>query len=185
MRQWAVPFGQSVGASHCLADVGADPPDVEFSFPNNHGSQLAFWGEITGTYAGPLEAEYLWDEAPRNSGLVYSGPDDSIAANTALIVLKKLSKYQDLVQKRGLGHLLVVLNSPLTTSTTRVKAEEQTLPLLEEAFQNKNNPFESVWFAYRLGHTSPQDIVEEQYVFPVIGEPNRWNFFKCLWYTKS
>ncbi|MCY4128260.1 MAG: hypothetical protein OXG15_03330 [Gammaproteobacteria bacterium] len=182
MAQWSVPFKDFVGVNQCSTGPGSDPPDVEFFITTNDGSKLHTWGEITGTYAGSIEAEYLWADSPKSSGLIYSGPDDSIALHTANAVAKKLQKYQDLVHARGLGHLLVVLNSPLTSRTPRQMAEDKTIPLLVRASEYARSPFASVWFGYRLGQTSQDEMEDEKHVFPVVGLRSRFNFFKCIWY---
>ena len=180
-QHWATPFANSLDAVHCSANPGADPPDVEFSLELRDQSRLESWGELTGTYAGSIEAAYLWDETPPYSGLLYSEPDESIVEHTVTTVAKKLLKYQDLVQSRGHGHLLVLLNSPLTTRTVRRKAEKKILPLLVQADQGQSNPFASVWLAYRLGQTSYEEMEKPQYAFPVSGERDRFNFFKRIW----
>ena len=61
---------------------------------------------------------------------------------------RKRKKYLELAQRRGPGHLLVLLHSPLTTRSTRVEAEGYIRELLESAPSLDLDPFETVCAVY-------------------------------------
>ena len=139
------------------------------------------WGEVTGTYYDSKEAKWLWRAEPGNEGEVYREPDAVMGARARELVEHKRNKYRKLVRRRGLGHLLVLLHSPLTTRSTRVEAEKAILDTLETGPSQGVDPFETVWLGYRLPITSPNEQEAPEHVFRDAPNGERFNFLKCIW----
>ena len=175
---WEVPMCQYLGAHTVQASRPRhDPPDVHFHILHPDGRETSTWGEVTGAYYGPRDAEWLWADEPKGGFRDYDQPDESIAAAVIERVSKKLLKYSDLVKNRGKGNLLVVLNSPLTTRSTRVEAERGVL----KSLSNKSfdaAPFQSIWLAYRLPETSLDEMENPPFVFA--DKCGEHVFFKCI-----
>lgn len=151
-----------------------DPPDVCFGIRRDDGTESETWGEVTGVYYDGDEAEWMWGTGIEDQrGKTYWEPDAVVAARAAELVAHKRSKYSELVSKQGGGHLLVVLNHPMTTQLTRVKAEKAIREMLRGETA-ESGPFETVWLGYRLGYMAE----DEQYVFQ---DDERRNFMKCVW----
>ncbi len=120
------------------------------------------------------EAEWMWTTGTDDyRGKTYWEPDAPVARRAAELVARKRSKYSELASRHGSGHLLVVLDHPMTTQSTRAKAEEAIREVLCGE-PRESEPFETVWLGYRLGHM----VENEQHVFQ---DDQRRNFMRCVW----
>ena len=179
---WAIPFGQRINAQVRWSRPDEDPPDVDFHIRRRDGTEMTVWGEVTGPYYNSKEAKWLWGAGPRNGeGSGYWKPDAVLGIKARELVKGKRKKYLELAQRRGPGHLLVLLHSPLTTRSTRVEAEGYIRELLESAPSLDLDPFETVWLGYRLPCTTPDEQEDLQYVFRDQTDGERFNFMKCIW----
>ena len=178
---WAVPLGQHMDAEVHSIRPDEDPPDIEFHIRRRDGTVMNSWGEVTGAYYDSNEAKWLWGTEPKNKGGIYWEPDALMGVRARDLVEHKRKKYRELAQRRGPGHLLVLLNSPLTTRNTRVKAEESILDLLKTGPDPEFDPFKTVWLGYRLPYTSPEEQEDPQYAFRDALDGERFNFMKCIW----
>ena len=111
----------------------------------------------------------------------YWEPDAVMGVRARDLVERKRKKYRELARRRGRGHLLVLLNSPLTTRSTRVGAEESILELLETGTRPEFDPFKAVWLGYRLPYTIPEEKEDPRYAFRDAADGERFNFMKCIW----
>ena len=181
---WAVAFGQRNCAQVQSSVPDEDPPDVDFLIRRLDGTEVMGWGELTGAYYDSSEAKVLWGEEPRNGeGGVYLEPDAILGSKARERVEVKRTKknYVELVRRRGLGHLLVLLLSPLTTRSTRVEAERYIREQLESPEKQDLDPFETVWLGYHLPYTTSDEQEDLQYVFRDPTDGNRFNFMKRIW----
>ena len=178
--RWAIPFGRHINAEVRWSRPEEDPPDADFHIRKRDGSETTTWGEVTGAYHDSDEAKLLWAAGP-GKGEVYEEPDKVAGIRARELVEKKRrnKQYQELARRRGLGHLLVLLHSPLTTRSARVEAERCIRELLEGAPSLGSRPFETVWLGYHLPITSPDEREDPQYVFRASG--GRLNFMRCIW----
>ena len=175
---WEVPMCKYLRAQKVLASrPRRDPPDVHFHVLHPDGLETSTWGEVTGAYYGPRDAEWLWDDESEGGFRDYDQPDERIAAAVIERVSQKLLKYSDLQKSRGKGNLLVVLNSPLTTRSTRVEAEHGVLKSLPNRSSDVT-PFQSIWLAYRLPETSLDEMEDPPFVFA--DKYGDHVFFKCI-----
>lgn len=184
-RRWAVALSRHIHADVLWARPDRDPPDCSFHLTHQDGKVETCWGEVTGAYYSPNDAKWLWDTESISDGREYCNPDSHIAESARASVERKLKKYGELVQQQGRGHLLVLLNSPLTTRTTRVKSEMSILGLLESRPTSISGPFESIWLGYLLPHTSPEESEDPSYAFRESPDSQRFNFIKCIWYRSG
>ena len=176
---WVEPLRKFLRAEKIQAShLPHDPPDVEFCIWNLNGHTENTWGEITATYYHNYEAKWLWDHRATNSSMFYVGPDENIAVSAVARVKDKISKYDELVGMRGKGHLLVLLNSPMTTHSTRAISEKRILNLLGR--QCTDLPFQSLWLAYRLPETTEDETEDPQFAFSDESGSGRRNLFKCI-----
>ena len=155
-----------------------DPPDVDFHVIHRDGRKTVTWGEITCTFYNNEEAKFIRGEETDDSWFYYHQPDKLIGEFVANILESKLKKYSALEKTRGKGHLLIFLNSPLTTRTTRILAGLS----VSEAIRNdrtSNFPFESVWLSYRLPQTSKNEMELPSLCFR--DKQGLLNFFKPVW----
>ena len=170
-RCWAVALGQRLNAQVQSNRPHQDPPNVNFRIRKDDGTENETWGEITGVYYDGDEAEWMWAAGPESQqGRTYFEPDAVVAAKAAEPVEGKRSKYFELVRHRGRGHLLVVLNHPLTTRLTRVAAERAIGKMLG-GNPRESEPFEAVSVGYRAGYGTE----DQQYV---LRDDERSNFTK-------
>ena len=103
-ERWTEPLCKYLGAQEIRAIRPlSDPPDVEFCIRDLDGRNTSTWGEITGSYYDGNEANWLWDENPTQSSMVYFQPDEIISRMVVESVKKKISKYDDLSRERGKG----------------------------------------------------------------------------------
>ena len=158
-----------------------DPPDIDFQIRRRDGAVVTCWGEITGTYYDSNEARLLWGPEPGIGGGRSWEPDAVLGGKARDLVQQKYKKYRELVHRRGRGHLLVLLLSPLTTRSTRVNAEEAILDMLETGLDQNSDPFETVWLGYRLPITSPDEKEDPKHAYPDEPDEHRFNFLKCIW----
>lgn len=180
-RRWAVAL-----ARHYRKDVrwnrpDQDPPDCSFRLTHQDGKVMTCWGEITGAYYSPDDAKWLWDTQSVSGGRTYCDPDSQIAESARASVERKLVKYGELVQQQGRGHLLALLNSPLTTRSTRIESEEYILDMLGSRPRSALGPFKSIWLGCLLPQTWPEEPVEPKYAFRESPDSPRLNFIKCIW----
>ena len=180
-RCWAVPLGRHLAAEVHPNRPSDDPPDVDFRIEYPDGAVRTSWGEITGTYYDATEAKLLWDPYSEDTGGLYFEPDAIIGARARGLVERKRDKYENLVQRRGRGHLLVLLHSPLTTRSTRIAAEKSILALIETAPAPTFDPFDTIWLGYRLPITTPREQEHPEYAFRDAPDSDRFNFLKCIW----
>ena len=175
---WEVPMCHYLGAQTVRASRPRhDPPDVDFHVWHPDDRETTTWGEVTGAYYGHRDAEWLWDSESGDGFRDYFQPDKRIAAAATERVSQKLPKYSDLAENRGKGNLLVVMNSPLTTRSTREEAERRVLKFLSNKTSDAT-PFQSFWLAYRLPETSQDEMEDPPFVFAdKAGFPI---FFKCI-----
>lgn len=175
---WQVPLCRYLGAHKVQASRPRhDVPDVDFHVWHPDGRETTTWGEVTGAYFSHGEAQWLWDTESADSSMEYFQPDERIGVAAVQRVSRKLEKYSDLVGERGKGHLLVVLNSPLTMRSTRKEAERGVLNFLTTKTSDAR-PFRYFWLAYRLPETSLDEMEDLPFVFPDnAGQPN---FFKRI-----
>lgn len=183
-RCWAVALGRHLNAQVQSSRPAQDPPDVDFAVRWSDGTKTTTWGEMTGAYNDSNEARWLWGGAPgTQQGDVYCEPDAVVALEARALVEQKRQKYSALAQQRGLGHLLVLLHSPLTMRSGRVEAERSIRDLLTSLPLGSANPFETVWLGYRLPFTMASQREDSQYVFRDRAGGGRLNFLKCVWAT--
>lgn len=180
-RRWAVALSRHFRTDVRWARPDRDPPDCSFRLTNQDGKVLTCWGEVTGAYYSPNDAKWLWDTESASGGREYCNPDSYMAESARASVERKLKKYAELVQQQGRGHLLVLLNSPLTTRSTRAKSEESILSLLKSRPTSTSGPFESIWLGYLLPHTSLEESEDPIYAFRESPDSSRCNFIKCIW----
>ena len=178
-RCWAGALGQLMDAEVSSTRPDADPPDVNFRIQRRDGAAITSWGEITGTYYDSNEAKWLWGAEDGNRSRGYVEPDAVMGEGARTLVERKSKKYSDLVRRRGQGHLLVLLHSPSTTRSTRVRAEESILDLLETGPHLELDPFETLWLGYRLPWTIPEEMEDPKYAFLDV-DGGRYNFLKCI-----
>ena len=179
---WAVALGQHLNAQVQSNRPHQDPPDVDFHVQKEDGAETTAWGEVTGVYYDSNEAGWLWGSGPENQqGKGFREPDAVVGTRAVELVERKRSKYAALVKRQGRGHLLVVLNHPLTTRSTRVEAERGIQDLLRRT-PRESEPFETVWVAYRLPWTTADEQEDPQYV---VQDDERFNFMKCVWTRTS
>lgn len=176
---WAVPLAQHLGSQLLETRPGDDPPDVDFRIRKRDGTETTVWGEVTAVYCNSNEAKRLWGGSGEGGG--YWEPDAVLGIRARAQVERKGKKYRKLAQRRGPGHLLVLLLSPLTTRSTRVEAEGRVRELLQSARSVDSVPFETVWLGYRLPFTTPDEREDPQHVFQDETDPERFNFLKCIW----
>ena len=158
-----------------------DPPDIDFHIERRDGTDMTSWGEVTGTYYDSTEAKWLWGPDSGDNGGLYFEPDATMATRARDLVERKRDKYERLVRRRGRGHLLVLLHSPLTSRSTRVAAEESIRALMEAEPSPTLDPFETVWLGYRLPITTRAEQEQPQYAFRDAPDGDRFNFLKCIW----
>ena len=180
-RCWAVALERHMDAKVRSARPHEDPPDVDFQIRRRDGTVATCWGEVTGTYYDSNEAKQLWGPEPGIGGGGYWEPDAVMGEKARELVERKRRKYRELVKRRGRGHLLVLLHSPLTTRSTRVNAEEAILDVLETGSNQHFDPFESVWLGYRLPITCPDEQEDPQHAYRDELGGHRLNFLKCIW----
>lgn len=108
-----------------------------------------------------------------------------MAARARLLVERKRGKYRELAHRRGAGHLLVLLHSPLTMRSTRLEAEEAMLDVLESERSPNFDPFETVWLGYRLPMTVAEEQEDPRHAFADPTDGERFNFLKCIWTQAS
>lgn len=180
-RCWAVALAQHFHAEVRWARPNQDPPDCSFHVTHQDGRVMTCWGEITGAYNSPNDAEWLWDIESTSGDREYLNPDSDMAESAQGSVERKLEKYGDLVQHRGRGHLLVLLLSPLTTRSTRASAEQSILDLLQSHAHSISGPFETIWLAYNLPYTSLEESENPKHAFRESSDSHRFNFIKCIW----
>ena len=180
-RCWAVPLGQHLAAEVHPTRPHDDPPDIDFHIERPDGTVVTSWGELTGSYYDRQEAKWLWGSESGNAGRLYFEPDAIMGTRARDLLQRKRDKYEGLVRRRGPGHLLVLMHSPLTSRSTRVAAEESMLALLVTESHPAFDPFETVWLGYRLGITSQAEQEDPQYAFRDASDGERFNFLKCIW----
>ena len=180
-RCWAVALERHMEAEIRPARPNKDPPDIDFHIRRRDGSVVTCWGEVTGTYYDSIEARWLWRAETANGGRIYWEPNAVMGSKARELVERKRKKYHELVERRGRGHLLVLLHSPLTSRSTRVNAEEALLDLLKTGSSQDFDPFETVWLGYRLPITSPDEREDPQHAFLDDPDGDRFNFLKCIW----
>ena len=176
---WAAALAQHLNAKVLSSRPAEDPPDVDFHIEEQDGTGRTVWGEVTGVYCSNREAERLWDG--RGNRDVYREPDATVGMRARTQVERKRQKCLNLAQRRGPGHLLVLLLSPLTSRSTRVEAERRVRELLESAPGVDSDPFETVWLGYRLPDTTPDEQENPQHAFQDGTDGERFNFMKCIW----
>lgn len=176
---WAIPLGQHLNARVRWRRPDGDPPDAYFHVRGRDGTEVLVWGEVTGVYLDD-EAKWLWGEDNREGGGWWE-PDVALGIKAQEQVERKRRKYLELARRWGPGHLLVLLLSPLTARSTRIKAERLVRELLESAPGVPSDPFETVWLGYRLPHTTPDEQEEPRFAFRDRTDWNRFNFMKCIW----
>ena len=175
---WTVALAQRLNAQIQSSRPNQDPPDVEFHMRKKDGTQTTTWGEVTGVYYDSDEAKWLWGSGPENQqGKGYFEPDAVVGTTAVELVARKRSKYSALVKRKERGHLLVVLNHPLTTRSTRAEAERRIRDLLCGS-PRESDPFETVWLGYRLPWTTEDEKEDPKFVFQ---DNERFNFLKCVW----
>ena len=155
-----------------------DPPDVDFHVIHQDARKYVTWGEITCTFYNNKEAKWIRGEEVVDSSFCYFQPDKKIGEFVTNILEGKLKKYDALVEARGKGHLLLFLNSPLTTRSTRLLAEQSIIDAIRNN-QSFNFPFESVWLSYRIPETSRDEMELSSFCFR--DEEGQLNFFKPAW----
>ena len=160
---WATALAQHLNAKVLSSRPGEDPPDVDFRIQEQDGTERTVWGEVTAVYCNNREAERLWNG--RGNREVYREPDAVMGTRARAQVERKRQKCLNLAQRRGPGHLLVLLLSPLTSRSTRVEAERSVRELLESAPGVDSDPFETVWLGYRLPDTTPDEQENPQHAF--------------------
>ncbi len=176
---WAIPLGQHLNAPVRWRRPDEDPPDTYFCVRGRDGTEVLVWGELTGVYLDD-EAKWLWGEDNRGCGGWWE-PDVALAIKAREQVERKRRKYLKLARRRGPGHLLVLLLSPLTARSTRIKVEQLVRELLESAPGVPSDPFETVWLGYRLPHTTPDEQEDPRFAFRDRTDWKRFNFMKCIW----
>lgn len=182
---WAFPLGQHLNAQSRWSRPDEDPPDADFHIRKSDGTKMTVWGEVTGAYYSRSEAKWLWGGRPGNrEGGGYWEPDAVLGIKARGLVDRKRKKYLELAQRRGPGHLLILLHSPLTTRSTRAEAERCVRELLESPPSSDLDTFETVWLGYRLPWTTPDEQEDLLYVFRDPTDKKRFNFLKCIW-TRS
>ena len=180
-RCWAVALTRRLDADVYWARPDQDPPDSDFLVKHRDGTVMNCWGEVTGAYYSRNDAKWLWGTESNSGGRAYYGPDSHIAESARDSVRSKLQKYEKLVEQQGRGHLLVLLLSPLTTRSTRAKAEHSILKVLDGRPRSNSGPFETIWLGYHLPHTDPQESEDPRHAFLESPDSRRFNFFKCIW----
>ena len=75
----------------------------------------------------------------------------------------------------------MVISSPLTTRTTRTETERRILVHLRGDAEPDLHSFETVWLAYRLPYTAPEEEEDRQFVFRDHENSGRLNFIGCIW----
>ena len=179
---WAEALAQHLDAQVQSNRPNQDPPDVEFQIRMEDETRSTTWGEVTGVYYDSQEAKWLWGSGSENQqGRGYFEPDAVVGTRAAELVEGKLRKYSALVNRHGRGHLLVLLNHPLTTRSTRVDAEIHVRNLLC-GIPSDSESFETVWLGYRLPWTTEDEMEDPKYVFQ---DNDRFNFLKCVWARKE
>ena len=180
---WAIPLGKHLNAQVRWSRPDEDPPDAEFHIRKHDGTEMTVWGELTGTYYNSNEAEWLWgaQTGKEKRGGGYWEPDAVLGIKARELVECKSKKYLQLAQRRGPGHLLILLHSPLTSRSTRVEAEGCIRELLQSTPSLNSGPFETVWLGYRLPYTTADEQEDPQYVFQDPTDRERFNFMKCIW----
>lgn len=180
-RCWAVALARHFSADVRWTRPDQDPPDSSFHGTFQNGKVMTCWGEITGAYYSPNDAEWLWDTESKSGGREYCHPDSDIAESARASVERKLEKYGELAQQQGPGHLLVLLLSPLTTRSTRTNAEKSILDMLDSRPSSASEPFETIWLAYHLPPASPEESEDSRHAFRESPDSRRFNFMKCIW----
>ena len=181
-RCWTVPLGAYLGAEVRSIRPDNDAHDIEFRIQRSDGTVATSWGEVTGAYYDNTEARRLWDPSPtENQSGLYVDPDARTGIAARARVAQKRCKYRELAERRGGGHLLVLLYSPLTSRSTRGDAERRIWELLETGPASDFDPFETVWLGYRLPLTVPDQMEDPEHVFPDDSDGSRRNFLKCVW----
>ena len=184
-RCWTVPLGRYLRADVQSSRPDNDAHDIEFRIQGSDGTVTTSWGEITGAYYDNSEARRLWGPAQVGATRGYMEPDARTAEEARDRVGQKRGKYRGLTERRGRGHLLVLLHSPLTTRSTRVAAERRMQELLGTGPAPDFDPFETVWLGYRLPWTVPDEMEDPEHAFPDGPDGNRHNFLKCIWSGRS
>ena len=177
--RWATALAQHLNSRVVSRRPSEDPPDVDFRIQEPDGTQRTVWGEMTGIYCNNREAERLWDG--RGKREIYQEPDAAMGMRARVQVERKRQTCLKLAQRRGPGHLLVLLLSPLTSRSTRVEAERSICELLESVPSNDADPFETVWLGYHLPDTTPDEQENPEYAFQDATDAERFNFLKCIW----
>ena len=180
-RCWTVPLGRYLCAEVQCGRPDNDAHDMEFRIQRSDGRVATSWGEVTGAYHDNSDAKWLWGPERPGAARGYIEPDARTGMEARDMAARKLNKYRDLAERRGPGHLLVLLHSPLTTRSTRVEAEERILDLLNVETGVAFNPFETVWLGYRLPWTVPDQKEDPEHAFHDGEEGDRFNFLKCIW----
>ena len=180
---WAIALGKHLNAQVRWNRPVEDPPDAEFCIQERDGTEVTVWGELAGTYYNSNEAGWLWgaQTGKGKRGGIYWEPDAVVGTKARELVERKSKKYAQLVQRRGLGHLLTLLHSPLTSRSTRIEAEGRIRELLESTPSLESVPFETVWLGYRLPNTTTDEQEDPRDVFQDPTDKERFNFLKCIW----
>ena len=183
-KRWAAPLGKYLNVQDVRTtrpnDV-ATPPDVTFHVRRSNGNETTTWGEITDVYYDETEARLLWSGTSKGQPRMYTEPDAQTADEAEKRVERKLKKYPALVSEQGRGHLLLVISSPLTTRSTRTEMESRVLARLRGDREPNLHSFETVWLAYRLPYTTPEEQEDLRYVFRDPRDSQQFNFIKHIW----
>lgn len=175
---WQIPLQRHLKVrSICTTRPQNGRFDALFNTKSILGRRETTWGEVTAAYYSSNEAKFMWDLDGPDRFMNQFQPDQHISGAVVQAVAKKVEKYSDIVKKLGKGHLLVVMNAPLTTRSTREMAECKVLEFLKTK-KNEQIPFDTFWLAYRMSEIEPVRPEHQSNIYP--DESCQQNFFKCI-----
>ncbi len=147
-----------------------DPPDALYRVVNRDGVRLE-WAELTGVYPSQDAARIVFQEARSRADRSVSSLEElksvpgmndlNVAAEARRSVLEKIAKssYRDLIEKWGLGHLVLFVPYQSYPFMSRWTATE-ILNNLPQSALRENRYFRSVSLLYANPDFESESIVE-------------------------
>ena len=177
---WKIPLSKYMKAKEVRTKYPTSRlPRVQLSIDYHEGTIIRSWAEITAAYASSAEAQFLRQEESRGNPLVNVNPQDNIASWALWSVenLMRNENFSNLVNERGKGHLLVVLDSPFASFSTLERAEHRIVEFLHNNY-TEDTPFRFFWLAFHISVFEQPKENRTSFVYAV--NARRKNFFKCI-----
>lgn len=181
-RCWVGPFSKHYQVQTEVEFTKEDPPECFFKITNKNGTMRMSWGELTGVYESKSEAKRLWDVDRIGGTEIYVNPTKSIIKNAEEQLDVKLSKYGELVELYGPGHLLMLLHSPMALhSGTRIAVEKAIVDRMYQLQFGAKCPFQSIWLGSYFPDLCDEIHEDQKYVIHDSEETEKLIFLKCIW----